>query len=892
MRWMILLVVWVVCSPAAAQTLVRQYGPGCCNFGWTVADAPDLDGDGRRDFIVGAINNGQVVAHSSARSEPLASAQVAGSDLGYAVAAVPDINGDGVADVIAGAPNAASSPNGGPGQVRVYSGRDGSQLRQITAPSGSSLFGTAVAGIEDLDGDGAGELLVGAPGAAQGSGRLHVLSGASGAPLFAIDAPAGGIFGAGVAAVADTDGDGVRDILVAAPRSAGGKAYVYSSVSRVRLREFAPDNPGETFGFYFVADAGDVDADGRSDIYIGDYAEAGGNGAAYVYSTATGARLHRFAGSGGEGVGPGRGAGDVDGDGHADLIVGSYSYSGAGVNQAGRVRIFSGADGSVLEEVLGTVAGAQLGFDAVGLGDVTGDGRLDFIVSAASGGRVLLYAGAIEPQQPFAIQAALSGSWSEPESDGQGFLFEVIEGQQLIAGAWFTHAALPPASGPTQRWFTFVGSYAGAQASVPVFLTRGGRIGEGGGVQTFQVGTLQFNFVDCTHATVSYSIRLNAVTGEGDPTTGPLHEGVYQLQRLTPATGCVAAVADAAAFVALKLRLGRILADSVAGSGIIGTQAAVRIPGRPAWVGVHGNNGSLDSMRAELMIGTGSISKMLTVAAALRLVDRGRIRLDDPLARWFPAAPKVDPTITLKQVMHQVSGIADYGANPTLQQQVRADRQRVWSADELIGFIGTPLFAPGTDWDASNSNRLLLGRIVEIESGLDLGEFMRRELFVGTTSSWLAGLGSAPAPLAVQWSVAPNGIRTNVNAALFGPSLFTFRREVHASASDLAAIAERLFRGDLLSTATRSAMFEIVPDDGGIAGQTGGGLGIRRYDLLGRTLFGHSGGTGNSSAFILFDPVTGIVVAVSINQDGPSHGNSHFSTAPALLREALDFVGA
>ena len=82
-------------------------------------------------------------------------------------------------------------------------------------------------------------------------------------------------------------------------------------------------------------------------------------------------------------------------------------------------------------------------------------------------------------------------------------------------------------------------------------------------------------------------------------------------------------------------------------------------------------------------------------------------------------------------------------------------------------------------------------------------------------------------------------------------------------------------------------MLTIVPDDGGIPGQTGGGLGIRRYNYLGRTLYGHSGGTPNSSALVLYDPVTGIVAGVSMNQDGGSHGQSHFRTAPALLQAAL-----
>jgi D-alanyl-D-alanine carboxypeptidase len=337
----------------------------------------------------------------------------------------------------------------------------------------------------------------------------------------------------------------------------------------------------------------------------------------------------------------------------------------------------------------------------------------------------------------------------------------------------------------------------------------------------------------------------------------------------------------------LPTRLQRILTDSAAANGVIGAQAAVRIPGLPVWIGVTGVNRPGDAMRPELMIGTGSISKMITAVAALRLVDRGLIRLDDPIGRWFPAVPNVDPTITVERLLQNTSGLADYSAGPNFGAVILADPARTWLPTELLPFIGPPLFVPGTGWDASNTNRLLLGMIVEQETGQSLGAFLAAELFGGFSSTWLAGDGIAPGPLADQWFVDGAGNRTNYTTTFFGPALFSARREVHTSAGDLAAFAERLFAGELLSPATKAAMLTIVPDDGSIAGQTGGGLGIRRYDFLGRTLYGHSGATSNSTALVLFDPATGIVAAVSVNQNGPSHRQSHFRLTPALLQAAI-----
>jgi hypothetical protein len=91
-------------------------------------------------------------------------------------------------------------------------------------------------------------------------------------------------------------------------------------------------------------------------------------------------------------MGPGRGAGDVNGDGRPDLIVGSYTSS-AGAPQAGKVQIFSGADGSLLRTLTSTVENDQLGFDAVGLGDTNHDGLPDELISAANGNHVYIVAG-------------------------------------------------------------------------------------------------------------------------------------------------------------------------------------------------------------------------------------------------------------------------------------------------------------------------------------------------------------------------------------------------------------------------------------------------------------------------------------------------------------------
>jgi len=135
-----------------------------------------------------------------------------------------------------------------------------------------------------------------------------------------------------------------------------------------------------------VAGVGDLNGDGVSDVYVGDYGsnnagQAGGFAA--VYSGVDGSRLHAWRGAAGQGMGPGRSAGDVNGDGVPDIIVGNYTSSD-GAPAAGKVQVFSGATGKRLRTITSTTPNENLGFDAVGLGDTNGNGTPDFLVSAAN----------------------------------------------------------------------------------------------------------------------------------------------------------------------------------------------------------------------------------------------------------------------------------------------------------------------------------------------------------------------------------------------------------------------------------------------------------------------------------------------------------------------------
>lgn len=136
-----------------------------------------------------------------------------------------------------------------------------------------------------------------------------------------------------------------------------------------------------------VAGAGDLNGDGKPDFIAGAPFASQGRllyaGSALVFSGASGALLYRKNGAAEDdrlGVSV-DGAGDVDGDGKADFIVSAPDADPGGLNVAGSAYLFSGASGAQLHQVDGTFEDV-LGWTVAGVGDVNGDGKSDFIVGA------------------------------------------------------------------------------------------------------------------------------------------------------------------------------------------------------------------------------------------------------------------------------------------------------------------------------------------------------------------------------------------------------------------------------------------------------------------------------------------------------------------------------
>lgn len=258
-----------------------------------------------------------------------------------------------------------------------------------------------------------------------------------------------------------------------------------------------------------------------------------------------------------------------------------------------------------------------------------------------------------------------------------------------------------------------------------------------------------------------------------------------------------------------------------------------------------------------------SVTKMVTAVVVMQLVRDGKLTLDDPLARYLPGAVPDADRITIRQLLNHTSGLADYLAVPgsPLQGSTRklvADllAPRSYEASLDLANRHSTFAEPGQQHEYSNTNYLLLGRIIEKIEGRSYSQVVTERIIEPLElrrTGFPAANGSLPAPHLNAY--LPSGA-SGARARTYDVTRHTFYLGadggLYSSGPELIRLSEAIWRGPLLTDRERRILIEdMVEDHDGLYRY---GLGVAAYPTrCGEVVFGHEGRDLGSFTMALTD---------------------------------------
>lgn len=300
----------------------------------------------------------------------------------------------------------------------------------------------------------------------------------------------------------------------------------------------------------------------------------------------------------------------------------------------------------------------------------------------------------------------------------------------------------------------------------------------------------------------------------------------------------------------------------------------------------------------------GSLTKQYTAAAIMLLVERGEIKLDDKLARFFPEFPR-GREVDIQQLLNHTSGIHSYTEAETFHDR---DERLTYTLEQVLRLIQTQDtlydFAPGTRFYYNNSGYFILGAIVEKVSGKSFAEFLRDELLskIGTTSTALDNDVDIVArrargyelverrpgvfmPASFASMTMPGGagaIRASLKDVLIWQTSLFAGKVVHRSSLELMLKPGRLSNGMLASSALFEPPLDAPNYEPHDIPKMDFGFGLAMGDFEGHAEIGHAGGFNGFSSTLFSYPAEKLAILILANT-----GAAAKKLKPSLTRAML-----
>jgi D-alanyl-D-alanine carboxypeptidase len=299
-----------------------------------------------------------------------------------------------------------------------------------------------------------------------------------------------------------------------------------------------------------------------------------------------------------------------------------------------------------------------------------------------------------------------------------------------------------------------------------------------------------------------------------------------------------------------------------------------------------------------MLFAIGSVTKNFVAALTLSLVEEGELSLDDPVSKWLPTYPYVDGNITIRQLLNHTSGIYMFWENQKIWDDLKDERAKYWTPEEVLAYIEEPYFEAGEGWRYSNTNYLLLAMIINQATGSNLSTQLNNRFFqpLGFSDFYLSQEESIPADQ--QSHVYSDNFEPGepIRDVTFLPrtsheSITYGSAGIFTTSENLARWSQSLFEGRILEAQSMDEMLNFVAFSP-VSNMSAYGLGVQEFkrDITsGQRGIGHAGGNIGTTTYMVYLPEQHVSIVMMINAH-PNEGAEAITSG--LTKVVLKDLGA
>jgi D-alanyl-D-alanine carboxypeptidase len=264
-----------------------------------------------------------------------------------------------------------------------------------------------------------------------------------------------------------------------------------------------------------------------------------------------------------------------------------------------------------------------------------------------------------------------------------------------------------------------------------------------------------------------------------------------------------------------------------------------------------------------------SVAKAFSGAVALSLAAHDALSLSDSVGKWLPDLPRAWSKVTLRELLSHTSGIPDFSKTEAFREALLKSLLKAPPPKALLSYAGTRLkFRPGSKYQYSNSDSIVVGLMVEAATGRSYEDELRERVFgpFGLKHTSLPSGAGVPAPLMHGFAVDPPKRPEDVTR-LFAAGWTWASGGIVSTPDDANTFIRAYVRGAATSPRIRKAQFEFRPGSSEPTGpgRNSVGLALFRYQTPGGTVYGHTGNTAGYTQFLAATEDGRRSMAVSVN---------------------------